>query len=123
MNMMKTRVSGGRLVGRDAATSVDAGDLNLAEGSEVLVGMRPHDLLAGAAADGSGFEVNGEVTAVEPLGVETLVHLAVPGGSLIAVAPGRAIPPVGQNLSAHASAASLHFFDATTEKALRRQRP
>ena len=82
----------------------------------VLVGVRPHDLLVGAATDG-GLTLSGEVTAVEPLGAETLVHLDVAGTEVVATAPGKVSPKVGETVSARAVPGSLYLFDAATEKA------
>jgi multiple sugar transport system ATP-binding protein len=119
MNMMKARVEDGQLK-VPGATTIAAAGLGLSGSRDLLVGVRPHDLVAGGNAGPDDLTITAVVTAVEPLGVETLVHLSVPGGSVIATAPGKAIPPVGQPLSAHAAMGSLHFFDAATEKALKR---
>jgi multiple sugar transport system ATP-binding protein len=64
--------------------------------------------------------LTGTVTAVEPLGAETLVHLDVNGVSVIATAPGKVIPATGGTLSVLAPAGSLYLFDARTEKSLGR---
>ncbi len=60
------------------------------------------------------------VTAVEPLGAETLVHLDVNGDAVIATAPGKTVPKSGTTLSVVAPAGSLYLFDAKTEKSLGR---
>ncbi|MHC5230677.1 ABC transporter ATP-binding protein [Brucella sp. LJL56] len=93
--------------------------VELAPDGDILVGIRPHDL---KVEDGtaSGLSLTGTVTAVEPLGAETLVHLDVNGVSVIATAPGKVIPATGGMLSVSAPAGSLYLFDAKTEKSLGR---
>jgi multiple sugar transport system ATP-binding protein len=96
-----------------------ADGLQIGNGGEHLVGIRPHDLVIG---EGSGaFSLTGVVSAVEPLGSETLVHFETAGTSVIATAPGKMIPAVGSTVSAHAAPGALYLFDAKTEKALGRQ--
>ncbi len=93
--------------------------LRIGQGGPHLIGVRPHDLVIG---EGAGvLSLSGTVTAVEPLGAETLVHFDVAGTSVIATAPGKVIPAVGSAVTANAAAGALYVFDAKTEKALGRQ--
>ncbi|WP_454687454.1 ABC transporter ATP-binding protein [Agrobacterium leguminum] len=88
---------------------------------ELLIGIRPHDLLVGEAdATRNAFSLEGTVTAVEPLGPETLVHLDTATTSVIATARGKAIPAVGSQLQCRAETGALYLFDAKTEKLLGR---
>ncbi len=98
--------------GRRNAAGVEVGTRDL------LIGVRPHDLIAGAT-DGH-FSVTGTVTAVEPLGPETLVHLDLPEGNVIATARNKTVPEVGSQLTCGAAAGTLYLFDASTEKFLGR---
>ncbi|HEY4199143.1 MAG TPA: ATP-binding cassette domain-containing protein [Devosiaceae bacterium] len=86
---------------------------------KVTVGVRPHDLLIGESA-GGGITLKGDVTAIEPLGAETLVHLDIAGTEVIATAPGKVVPKVGTTATAVATTDSLYLFDAETEKAIGR---
>jgi multiple sugar transport system ATP-binding protein len=117
MNLLAGTVQGGKLgvnnavaVGLDASTFADG---------PVSVGIRPHDFLVGAPT-ATGFEVTGTVTAVEPLGSETLVHLDIAGAEAIATAPGKLLPKVGSTVTATAQPGALYLFDAATEQALGR---
>jgi multiple sugar transport system ATP-binding protein len=88
---------------------------------ELLIGIRPHDLLVGEAdATPNAFSLEGTVTAVEPLGPETLVHLDTASTSVIATARGKSIPAVGSQLQCRAETGALYLFDAKTEKLLGR---
>ncbi|RVV97564.1 sn-glycerol-3-phosphate ABC transporter ATP-binding protein UgpC [Mesobaculum littorinae] len=87
-------------------------------GRPVLLGVRPQDLHVGQAAAAGGLTLAGPVTAVEPLGPETLVHFRVGEETVIGTAPATQIPEVGSEVSARAEDAQLHRFDAETEKAL-----
>ncbi|MEL4375374.1 ABC transporter ATP-binding protein [Brucella cytisi] len=93
--------------------------VELAPDGDILVGVRPHDLKVEEGTP-DGLSLTGTVTAVEPLGAETLVHLDVNGVSVIATAPGKIIPATGGTLSVSAPAGSLYLFDAKTEKSLGR---
>lgn len=93
--------------------------VELAPDGDILVGVRPHDLKV-EEGTANGLSLTGTVTAVEPLGAETLVHLDVSGVSVIATAPGKVIPATGGTLSVSAPAGSLYLFDAKTEKSLGR---
>ena len=86
-----------------------------------MIGVRPHDLLVGESeATQDAFSLEGTVTAVEPLGPETLVHLDTDTTSVIATARGKSIPAVGSRLQCRAEAGALYLFDAKTEKLLGR---
>ncbi|MEO9298040.1 ABC transporter ATP-binding protein [Devosia alba] len=117
MNLLTGEIAGGKLsVNQTVAAGLDA--TAFAEGP-ILVGVRPHDLLVGAPTH-AGFEIAGTVTAVEPLGSETLVHLDIAGAEAIATAPGKLLPKVGSTVSATAQPGALYLFDAQTEQALGR---
>lgn len=87
----------------------------------ILLGMRPHDFLIGAEIADPILSLTGEVTAVEPLGPETLVHFTVAGQNIIATAPGDLIPAIGSTVSASVARGKLYTFDAKTERALGRR--
>ncbi|SHJ25411.1 ABC transporter ATP-binding protein [Wenxinia saemankumensis] len=87
-------------------------------GGPILIGVRPQDLQVGRRAGEGGLTLSGPVTAVEPLGPETLVHFDVDGETVIGSAPGSEIPEVGSRIEAHAPDSVIHRFDAETEKAL-----
>jgi multiple sugar transport system ATP-binding protein len=116
MNLLPGKVAGSALAaagatiaGIDAAT-IPAGD--------VLIGVRPHDLVVGEA--GAGLSMSGLVTAVEPLGSETLVHLDIAGTEVIATAPGKLVPKVDTTVTASAMPGALYLFGAADERSLGR---
>ena len=116
MNMVPGRLDGGAL----ALEGMSASGLALpGHDGAVLVGVRPHDLRVGEA-NGAGLAAAGVVEAVEPLGSETLVHVAIGGTQVIATAPGRVVPAIESTVAVHAEAGSLYLFDAQSEKALGR---
>lgn len=92
-----------------------------AAAGDLLIGVRPHDLVAHKdTASGNGLVVTGTVTAVEPLGPETLVHLDIGDTSVIATAREKFVPAVGSRLTCEAAPGNLYLFDASTEKLLGR---
>ena len=85
----------------------------------VTVGIRPEHF--GPAADGpaiTGPTIRGQVQVVEPLGADTLVHLAIGDGTLIARVPPDARPAVGSPLAVGVDPARIHLFDAETGRSL-----
>jgi multiple sugar transport system ATP-binding protein len=90
---------------------------SLATTSDILVGARPQDL-SPATVGSPGLTISGIVAVVETLGSETLVHIESEGQTVIGSAPGRQIPKIGEQLTLHAPAEKLYYFDKATEKAL-----
>jgi multiple sugar transport system ATP-binding protein len=86
----------------------------------LIVGVRSHDLIVGAAPSPGGLTLSGSISAVEPLGAETLVHVALGDAEITATAPGKIIPEVGSTVTASAAPGSLYLFDAQSEKSLGR---
>ncbi|MBP2230922.1 multiple sugar transport system ATP-binding protein [Azospirillum agricola] len=89
-------------------------------GTNVLLGVRPHDLVLTGSPDAGAFTLSGTVAVVETLGTETLVHVDIGRRSVIGLAPGRAVPVPGQRVTLAADPAALHLFDAATERAFPR---
>ena len=103
------------IAGRRQGNSVE-----LAETGDILVGIRPHDLVANPGQVENGIKVVGTVIAVEPLGPETLVHLDVAGTPVIATARDKFVPAVNSTLTCTAANGSLYLFDTATERFLGR---
>ncbi|HWD12275.1 sn-glycerol-3-phosphate ABC transporter ATP-binding protein UgpC [Pseudochrobactrum sp. sp1633] len=106
------------VAGRKNGNSVE-----FAPDGDILIGIRPHDLMVVTGDDASApadIELTGTVTAAEPLGPETLVHIDVQGTAIIATASGKFIPATGSTLTARAASGSLYLFDKKTEKSLGR---
>ena len=116
MNLVPAAIADGKLV-LDGATW--AGGAMPAANGKILLGIRPHDLVV-TDQPGQGIAATGTVTAVEPLGAETLVHLQLAGTAAIATAPGRVVPAIGSTIAVSAEPGSLYLFDAATEQALGR---
>ncbi len=83
-------------------------------GQTVTVGVRPDDLTVG---DGN-LIFAGQVTVLEPLGSETLVYVAHGEQEVIAKAPGKRPPLIGETVNLVADPEALHVFDAATGIAL-----
>lgn len=86
-----------------------------------LLGIRPHDLLIGAKIDMPILTLTGSVTAVEPLGPETLVHFMAEDQNVIATAPSDHTPAIGSEVKASVPKGKLYTFDAKTEISLGRR--
>ena len=85
---------------------------NLADGQEVLIGVRPEQLVPGKTG------IAATVSVVEPTGSET--HLIVRSGDqdLISVIRDRSSFSVGEKINLSAGKSFLHVFDAKTSERL-----
>jgi multiple sugar transport system ATP-binding protein len=120
MNLLPARLEAGRVTMAGATNAPAMPRDSQPTGNEILVGVRPHDLVIGQDVGADGMTIAGSVNAVEPLGAETLVHVEIGGTEIIATAPGKLIPKVGSTVSATAAVGSLYLFDAANEQALGR---
>ncbi len=125
MNIFPARVVTGdgtvRLVAGDVKLEAPAeqrGKLAEYSGREVLVGIRPEDLVVQPGLAAGGEQLRLPVEIVEPLGSETLVHLRGPAGALIAKADPHLHFEVGELACVHVKVEHLHAFDPQTELAL-----
>lgn len=113
MNMLPATLSGGVVqIGGGARIDLGAsvqGDRN------VTLGIRPEDL---QPVDGPAL-ICGSVSVREPLGHETLIHVATPLGEVIARADGRSPPDLGMSVNLSARAENIHLFDPENGAALR----
>ncbi len=119
MNFVKATIQSGALIfsGGDRLTLSDQQrrQADAFRNREVIVGVRPEHF---SPTSQVGQTLNGTVQVVEPLGSDTLVHMAIGGGLLTARMAPDIRPAVGQALSIGVDPARLHLFDPTTERAL-----
>ncbi|MBO9359731.1 MAG: sn-glycerol-3-phosphate ABC transporter ATP-binding protein UgpC [Thermomicrobium sp.] len=125
MNIFPARVVVGdgtvRLVVGDVTLEAAPEQRNrLAEysGREVLVGIRPEDLIVQPGQTSVDRQLRLPVEIVEPLGSETLVHLRGPAGTIIAKADPHVHFSVGELAAVTVKVEHLHAFDPQTELAL-----
>ena len=118
MNLIETVVgeTGSRSVtvtgpgGLSVSVPVDGSALKA--GDKVTLGVRPHDLVA---SEGKGMAV--EVSLVEALGPETVVHAAMADGQkLVAVLSGQGARSASGKLCFSMEGAKLHLFDSEGQR-------
>jgi multiple sugar transport system ATP-binding protein len=102
-------------------TGFEAGVLAPFADKAVVAGIRPEDIYEAASQPGC-MPVSTRVTAVEPLGAETLLILSLPGAGEECVARvGRdSVLRHGEAATLFFDAATLHLFDPQTTRALPR---
>ena len=83
--------------------SVPAPRMSLPE--ELLLGIRPEDI---RPAPGGAFSA--KVTLIEPLGVETILHLSTGDLTLLSLVPGMAAQKPGEQIRFDIVREKLHFF-------------
>ncbi|MFT4197228.1 MAG: sn-glycerol-3-phosphate ABC transporter ATP-binding protein UgpC [Pseudoxanthomonas sp.] len=103
-------VAGGQRLPLDGATR-----LALAEGRELVLGIRPEHLQPVAAGQGA---IAAEVELVEPVGNEAYVHMRWAGGPLVARMPPENTPAVGDSVALGLAGGHLHVFDAASGERL-----
>jgi len=114
MNMLPATLTEGgiEMAGVSAPVRTAATDKR----GSIHVGIRPHDLVTSEGVGSGGLVLSGVVNAVEPLGPESLIHVAVRDAELVATAPGKSVTNVGQTVTISAAIGSLYMFDATTDR-------
>jgi len=121
MNFLSATVSGGHArLAEGGRVSLGTLADNLAEGTEVKVGIRPEHFLEKAKPDCA---VTGIVQVVEPLGADTLIHFAVGNEAMTARVAPQTRPAPGTRLTLGCDPERIHIFDPASERALRRRRP
>jgi multiple sugar transport system ATP-binding protein len=96
-----------------------AGALAPFTGRSLSLGVRPEDLHLANSADPSGSTFEATVDVVEPLGAEILLEIAAAGQALTArVEPSTAFKR-HDRIRLSVTPARLHFFDDTTQGAIR----
>jgi multiple sugar transport system ATP-binding protein len=126
MNILQAQVSA--LGGQPWATLPGGAKLPLArwagtslgEGTAVQVGVRPEELLLHEHQAGDAHALRGSVSAVEPLGAETLVVVDLDAGAGEVIARLHRDTPatLGDKVSVSAPEAALYLFDGKSGKAI-----
>jgi multiple sugar transport system ATP-binding protein len=86
-------------------------------GSAIRFGIRPEDVRLERAAE-TDQALETRVVVVEPLGAETLLTLACPGGELVARVPPQPGLAPDRNMRAWIDMARFHAFDPQTGNAV-----
>ena len=108
MNMIEGTVRDGAVQAGGASLPLPPG-MKVAEGREVVYGIRPENL--GSAATG----IQGTVAVVEPTGSETHVVVRIEGRELVAVFRDRVSHRPGDSITlAPTDAAGVHLFDKSS---------
>jgi multiple sugar transport system ATP-binding protein len=94
----------------DGPITLPAYDARLAVGDAVKIGVRPEDFML---ADGnSGRVFNGRIVLVEPLGGETMAHVALDGSGVVVVKlSGETVVAQGAPIALSVDPARCHLFD------------
>ena len=125
MNIMKStiRESGGRLVADEGDFTI-ALEGNVANtmrpylGKDVLVGIRPEDMVVTDKA-AQGQTLTARVEVVEPLGAEILLYVSTKQHeSIIVRIPPHHVFKVGDSATLKPALEKIHFFDLETESAV-----
>jgi multiple sugar transport system ATP-binding protein len=125
MNIMKStiRESGGRLVADEGDFTI-ALEGNVANtmrpylGKDVLVGIRPEDMVVTDNA-AQGQTLTARVEVVEPLGAEILLYVSTKQHeSIIVRIPPHHVFKVGDSATLKPALEKIHFFDLETESAV-----
>jgi len=84
---------------------------------ELVVGVRPQDITQTMAKSGDGVFA-GEIYAVEPLGVETIIDVKLGDSIYKFVGPATFTQKMGDKVMVQITTSNIHIFDKTTELAI-----
>ena len=105
INLIKTERENGKLLVEDSSLHI-----SLPQGwdppSEFLLGIRPEDI----KPHGDG-EFEGVLTLLEPLGVETILHLTSGEQTLLSLVPGMTEFKIGESIKFNITQDRLYCFD------------
>jgi len=90
------------------------GRVKIADEGDVIVGVRPEDLVLAADADSDALEATLEV--VEPVGNEMFLNLRRGDHEIVMRVPPRAMPETGTMLRIAIKPDRVHLFDRKTER-------
>lgn len=115
-------VNGHGTVGNDYFTITVDKDLadkitKMTTDGELVVGVRPQDISQTTATSGDGV-FKGEIYAVEPLGVETLVDVKLGESIYKFVAPANFSGKMMDSITVKINPDNMHLFDRKTESAI-----
>ena len=115
MNLLPARLERGAAVLADGTRLAAPGAGGGA--GDVLCGIRPEELVWIGDRDEAA-ALRGRAIAVEPLGADTLVTIAVAGAEIAARLPPRSIRHTGETVALSLDPARLHLFDRATGRRL-----
>ncbi|MBZ0296485.1 MAG: ABC transporter ATP-binding protein [Anaerolineae bacterium] len=105
INLMKANRENGMLSIQDSTVLLPMSDKQDVE-PEFLLGVRPEDIRP--ATDG---DQQGEVVLIEPLGVETVIHMRAGKQTLLSIVPGITDVRIGDSVRFSIVQDRLHFFN------------
>lgn len=103
INLLPAASADGWIAVKDSTLRVSTDGARLP--SALTLGVRPEDVLPRPEG-----EFEGRVTLVEPLGVETVLHIAVGGQTVTSMVPGMSALQRGEDVRFHIARDRLHFF-------------
>jgi sn-glycerol 3-phosphate transport system ATP-binding protein len=120
MNLVPGRVTtpGKVEIEGSGTLSFDPSAFDVAEGTEVEVGVRPEDMIAVADGEQTGFVIKPEF--VEELGPNRLVHGSAGGASFVLSVPSSMRDLGTRPIQLQVPTDRVHLFDPATGNALRR---
>lgn len=105
INLLESARQNGSLHVKDSALNVETpGDKDIPE--KLLLGVRPEDIRP--ASDG---EFSGEIMLLEPLGVETILHIKVGDLTLLSLVAGTMPFKIGEQITFEIVRDRLHYFN------------
>jgi multiple sugar transport system ATP-binding protein len=107
-----------RVGGQDTTIAVDPAVAQLGAGSGVTLGIRPRSLELVSCPEVASLAVR--VDLLEPMGAETLIHLAEDGHDLRIVVDHRAHVEVGSRVHVRFRPGQTHVFDAAERRVSRK---
>ena len=126
MNFINVKLEGGHIVANGLNLKVPEGALKVLrekgyDGKEIIFGIRPEDVTSELVAREAypNATVEAEVNVAELLGAETMLYVKIGHDEFAARVDARDFHNPGEKVTLTFNVAKGHFFDVTTEKAIR----
>lgn len=108
INLLKAAIDSGTLVVPQTSIRLAIGNR---PGGQVLVGIRPEDIMPHVHG-----EFKGEATLVEPLGVETVLHIKTGSQTIVSLVTGLSQHQRGCVINFNINRDQLHYFDSSGQR-------
>jgi multiple sugar transport system ATP-binding protein len=114
---LRARVQGGQAVLENGAQSLAVAMRGMADGQDVVLGLRPADLERAAPSEDAAL-LSGRVDRVEFHGDQVLATFQWAGSQIQALMATRDRPAEGEDVAFRAKPGAAHLFDAASEQRL-----
>jgi multiple sugar transport system ATP-binding protein len=116
INLLPANRENGSMHIKGSALKLPISDASVELPESFTLGVRPEDINPGPEG-----EYAGDCILVEPLGLETVVHITVGGQTITSLVSGRSNLKIGDNVRFDVVRDRLHYFDSSGNRIMRKE--